>query len=755
MAGRRGDVQERTMTHRTDQRLLHGFRDELQSERLLPGLTSGALMGIKEVIFALSIGSLIFSGDLAPYLAYGIGIALATQVVMLIGVALGSSVPGVIGGLQDSPAVILAVIAAALVDGLSAASAEEQLATVLVAIAITALLTGLFLLALGAFKLGGLVRFIPYPVVGGFLAGTGWLLVQGSFGVMTGTPFSLANIPLLFQPDLLVLWVPGVLLALALLFGQRHIDHFLTMPAILVGAIVLFYLGLLVTGMSFDQAVNRGLLLGGVSSEAIWQPLVLQSLLAANWPAILEQGGNIAVVLLLSAVGLLLNASGIELAIRRDVELNRELRVAGLANILCGLGGGAVGYHALDLSTLCFRIGARGRLPGLLAAALCAIVLFAGTPLLAFAPVPILGGLLLFLGLDFLVEWVIDGWPRLSRADYAVVLLILVVIALTDFLTGVGVGLVATIVLFVLNYSRINVVHHALSGGEIKSNVERCTYHRRRLRELGQHTYVLELRGFIFFGTANTLLQKIRARVADTEQPQVRFIILDFRRVSGLDSSAVLCFVKARQLADAQGIVLVLTHTSGQISRLFEPGGLFEDDSGVRIFPDLDHGLEWCEDQLLEIEQVTLVDMPLTLRAQLMAGGFERPNAVRLNDFLERVEVEKGDYLVRQDDEADDLFFIERGMVSIYLELEDGNRVRLQKLGVGTIVGELGLYLGTRRTASVIADWPTTAYRLTHAALSEMKEKEPELAAAFHEYAARFLSERLVATNRSLEAVLR
>jgi len=742
------------MTQMPDRKLLHWLQDELQSDRLLPGLTSGVLIGVTEVIFALSVGSLIFSGELAPYLSYGIGIGLITAAVILIVISLGSSTPGVTGSSQDSSAAILAVIAAALVGTLSAAGVGDRLTTVLVAITITTLLTGLFFLVLGFFKLGGLVRFIPYPVVGGFLAGTGWLLAQGSFGVMADFPLTLSNIAALLQGDHLVLWVPGVLFALVLLFGVRRIDHFLAMPGILIGAIVVCYLALLVTGTSITDAMSRGLLLGGVSGQATWQPLVLENLLNANWAAILGQSGNIAIILILSVVALLLNASGIELAVQRDVDLNRELQVAGLANILSGLGGGMVGYHALSLSTLSYRIGAGGRLPGLVAGAICAVVLFAGSPLLAFVPKPILGGLLLFLGLDFIVEWVIDAWFKLSRADYAIVLLILVVIGAADFLIGVGVGLVAMIILFLLNYSRINVVHHALSGAEITSNVRRYAYHQRQLTELGQHTYVLELRGFIFFGTANALLEQIRARVADAEQPQVYFIVLDFCRVTGLDSSAVLSFVKGKQLAEAQGITLVLTHISEKIQQQFELGGLSKNER-VRIFPDLDHGLEWCEDQLLEIGLVTKKHLPVTLPAQLAESGFEKANTARLMKFLEKVQVEEGECLIQQGDEADALYFIELGEVSVYLELEDGRRVRLHTLGLGTTVGELGLYLGTRRTASVIADSPTIAYRLTRMALFEMREKEPELAVAFHELVVRLLSERLAATTRSLEAVLR
>jgi SulP family sulfate permease len=737
-----------------DQRFRHWLQDEFQSERLLPGLTWGALMGIKEIIFALSVGSLIFSGELAPFLSYGIGMALVTQAITMIGISLRSSAPGVIGTLQDSSSVILAVIAAALVGAPSAGGAEEKLATVLIAIAVTALLTGVFFLALGVFKLGGLVRFIPYPVMGGFLAGTGWLLARGSFSVMADLPLTLSNIAALLQPGQLILWVPGLLLALALLLGLRYANHLLTMPVILIGAIVVFYLALLVTGTSVDEAINQGLLLGEASGKAVWQPLALKNLLRANWGAILRQSGNMAIILILSVVGLLLNASGIELAIRRDVDLNRELRVAGLANALSGLGGGMVGYHALDLSTLNARIGARGRLPGLAAGAICAATLLVGSPLLAFVPKALLGALLLFLGLDFLVEWVIDGWSNLSRVDYAVVLLILVVIGATNFLIGVGVGLVATIILFVLNYSRINVVHYALSGAEIESNIRRLAYYQRALAKLGGHIYVLKLQGFIFFGTANALLEQIRTRVAEAERPPVRYIVLDFRRVTGLDSSAVLSFVKARQLAEARDITLVLTHVSEEIQGQFEWRGLYE-DKRVRVFPDLDHGLGWCEDQLLKTEQVTMKKVPATLHEQLADNGFEKVNTDRLLAFLERVNVEAGETLIRQGDEADDLYFIEQGTVSVYLELEGGNRARLHTFNMGTVVGEMGLYRGARRSASVVADSPTVAYRLTRTALLEMKEQDPGLAASFHELVARSLSERLAATTRSLEAVLK
>lgn len=739
----------------------HGFmewvREEIQPKNLLPGLMMGTMTGMLEVIYALSIASLIFSGDLAVYLPYGFGISLVSSVVLLIGTALISRIPGVFSSSQDSPTVMLAVVAAGLVGSLALHPGPEKLVTVLVAISLTTLLTGCLFLILGYFGLGKLVRFIPYPVMGGFLAGTGWLLAQGAFVVMTDSNLTLANLPTLIQPSQILLWLPGILFSLALFFGMRRFDHFLTMPAILLGTIVLFYLAFLLTGTSIQEATARGFLLGKVGGDAVWQPLALGNrLLSANWGAILGQSSNIAIVLVLSVVGFLLNASALELTNRQDIELNHELKSVGYVNIVSGLLGGLVGYHMLGDTALNYRVGARGRLPGILTGLVCALTFLLGSSLLAYLPKQILGGFLFFLGLDFLVEWIISGWKKLSRSDYFVMLLILIIIASTNFLIGMGVGLAATIVLFVVNYSRINVIHHALSGAEIKSNVERCAYHERVLSEkLGQHIFVLELQGFIFFGTANSVLERIRARLADADQPGMRYLVLDFRRASGFDSSTSISFLKCKQITESQKIELVLTHLSPEMQHRFELDGLSEDQPGIRIFPDLDHGLEWCEEQLLELEQVTSLHTPITLRAQLADSGFEKANTTRLLNYLERVTFAAGDTLIQQGDPADRLYFIEMGVVSIQLELSNQKRVRLQTLGLGTAVGESGLYLGKTCSASVIADSPVTAYLLTRAALSKMKLQEPDLAASFHEYSARLLSERLAATTRTLEAMIK
>jgi len=622
---------------------------------------------------------------------------------------------------------------------------------VLIAIAVSTFLTGGFLLAMGVFKLGGLVRYIPYPVVGGFLAGTGLLLAQGSIGAMADYPLTVSNLPALLKTDQIILWLPGVFCAAVLFLGLRNIKHSLAMPLLLIGLLVLFYLGLSISDVSIERARQMGLLLGQVGAVQ-WRPPSPALLLAADWRAILGQVGNIAVLLAITLVSLLLNASGMELILRKDTDLNQELRAAGIANLLSGLSGGFVGYHSLSLTVLSQRIGGRARLPGVAAGLTVGAVLFAGASLLSYFPKALLGGMLLFLGLEFLVEWVIHGWRRFTHIEYAVVLLIMIVIAASDFLVGVGVGLAVMVIMFVVSYSRIEVVHHTMSGREIQSSVERPASLRRALIQRGEQIHILALQGFLFFGTANALLEQVRGRIDNPKSAPPRFIVLDFRRVSGLDSSVVLSFAKVRQLVESRQITLLLTAAGPEILESLQVGTNAGEDAVVRIFPDIDRGIEWCEEQIIAQEGLADALQPKNLMEQLVDGGMPEPMVLRLMNYLEPIQLATNEYLIHQDDSADQMYFIESGRLTVYLEKDGKKRIRLRTLQSGSSVGEMGLYRRQKRVASVIAEEDSLAYGLSLRSLEEMKTRDPELAVTFHEMIARFLSEILTISTRIIEA---
>jgi SulP family sulfate permease len=728
-----------------------------QPQKLFSGLTAGLIVGITDVSVEISLAALIFSGVLAPYVANGIGFVLFGAFAILLLGAITSSIPGTMTIPQDTPAAILALIAAGVVGNMSAtATLDETFTTAVAAIILTSLLAGLIFLLFGRFKLSGFARFIPYPVVGGFLAGTGWLLAKGAFSVMTDMPLTLDNFALLFRTDVLLRWLPGLIFALALLLILRRSSHFLIIPGMLALGIGLFYIALALAGISISQAAELGWLLGPFKQKALFQPLTFSSLAQVDWSAILSQVDKIGAVIVLSLISLLLNVSALEVAVKEDIDMNRELQSAGLANLVAGLFGSPVGYQALSLTVLAHRLNAKTRLAGVFAALVCGSALLFGASLLSYFPKPILGGILLFMGLSFLVEWVIDARARLPRIDYLLVLMILIAIASIGFLEGIAIGVLAAVVMFVVSYSQINAVKHTLSGENYRSKVERPLVHRRTLQKRGGEIFILRLQGFIFFGTAQKLLDRIKERLNNSSFPRLRYVILDFRQVVLIDSSAVFSITRMKQLAEAQKIHMVWTNLTPAITRLLEKGGLVDEaDDSFIILPTLDHGLEWCENHILAAQGVTdLTGVIEKIERQLGRALPDLKDVKRLTKYLEKREVKQDEYLMHQGDQPDEMYFIEAGLISVQLELPDGKIMRLRSMRGGTTVGEMGMYLGNTRTASVVADRASTVYRLSKSTLKEMEKKDPEVAALLHQWIASLLAERLAENNRTIEALL-
>ncbi len=235
---------------------------EASPKSWLPDLFSGTISGALTVTHSIAMAALVFSGELSPYLPTGIGMALSGAFLVGAIVALKASFPLMIAGPQSTSSVIIALSASALATRLSAeGSVDKVFPTVFVFIVLISLMVGLFLFTLGRFHLGTLIRYVPYPVVGGFLAGTGWLLCAGSIGFMTGEALSLQNLPRLFQSDSVVVWLPGLIIAFVLLVTSRLYKGVLVLPSVLLTAVVLFYLALWISDISLAQAGLRGMLL--------------------------------------------------------------------------------------------------------------------------------------------------------------------------------------------------------------------------------------------------------------------------------------------------------------------------------------------------------------------------------------------------------------------------------------------------------------------------------------------------------------
>ena len=359
-------------------------------------------------------------------------------------------------------------------------------------------------------------------------------------------------------------------------------------------------------------------------------------------------------------------------------------------------------------------------------------------------PRAIVGGVLVFVGLGFIVEWVWDKRRSLPTSEYLVVLLILATIVVRGLLPGVAVGLVLAVVLFAVNYSRLEQVSEVEFGETYRSNVDRPLAERESLRSHGEGVQILRVHGFVFFGTSSGLLERIRKRV---EAGGLRFLLIDLRSVTGMDSSAVMSFRKVAQLAEGHGFQLVLTGGPEAVWARLERGGVVAADGVVRFEPDLDRGLQRCEDALLD-EVAGSVEGTLE-QAETLAG---LPPG--LEPYLERMPLPEGTTLIRQNDAPDDVFVLESGRLSVEMVTPEGTRLRLRAVRPGVVVGEIAMYTGVPRTADVLAETPSVVLRLSKASIERLEAEEPELAASLHRWLAQTLAERLSDTLRSFDALL-
>jgi len=718
---------------------------------IVPSIIAGIIGGIIKIVVAMAFSALIFTGTLAAYLPQGIGIVLFGFFLFAVISIFTASYPVNINTPQDIPIAIIALIATTVMATSGKDwDADTSFQFIFVTIALTSILVGIFFFILGTLKLGKLVRFIPYPVVGGFLAGTGWLIVKFAFIMTAGMGLSLANLVSLFDQAILSKWFPGLIFGLIMLISSRYIKHYLLIPALIAIGITSFYAIMFFYGFSFTHLESNGYLLGPFPEGGLFQGSPLKYLSDFKWSIFLEQLPAIGTMMILNAISVLFNYSGLEIIIKKDLDLDQELKTTGIGNIIAGLGGAPPGHLSLGGTLLAISIGSKSKLTNIVIALLCAITLFFGSAVLSFFPRIILGGLLFNLGLSFLVDWLYSTWSRVPKTDYTIILLIFLVIGTVGFLEGVITGLLMSVILFVVSYSKVEIIKHELTGKTFHSNVERSESIKNIIDDSGDQTLILPLQGFIFFGSANRLLERIKLHLQSQNENNLKYLVFDFKQVTGVDSSTINSFNKLRILAELDNFQVLFCNLTPEIISQFEVEGLFADSMDLFLkFEDLDHGMEWCEEQIIsetkigsnkqkeEIDEIKL---------------FEKKFADLLI-YFESKDINQNTTLIEQGSNPDGLYFIKSGRVTVELR-SSNNKIRLKSMSTGTVVGEVSLYLKTQATASVISNTDCKTYFLSHENFEKLNKENPERAAELHTYIVKLLSDRLAKSNATIQALM-
>ncbi len=716
----------------------------------LTDVFAGTICSVLSIAYCLSYAALIFTGPLEHLLSYGVAVTFLSAAVGGSIVALRSSLPFAIAGPDSNISVVLAALVAAVVQRLVANGSTDLLEPTLIAMSLATALTGLLLCVLGFTRAGRAIRFVPYPVIGGFLGATGWLMVTGAIQVVANQRPTLTNIGAFVDAAIAAKLAAGLGVAITLQLMLRRSKSPFILPGVLLAAFAAAHLVLLSIGSTLVDAQADGWMFRPQAVAGLTLPWKLGALHSFFWTALPTFAGDLLAIMFVTIITLVLNTTGIEIATRTEANIERDLKVLGFANLLTAALGGYVSCTSLSRSMLVRMAGATSRISGLTVAAISAAVLIADPGFIGYVPKYVLGGLLFYLGAGLVYQWMIQSSRQLLRIEYLSLIAIALLIINWGFIAGVLIGVVIGCATFALSASRVNAIKFSFDGSEYRSSLDRGPHEQSVLADHGREIQGMALQSYLFFGSANRLYQHVKALLA--RQPDCRFLIFDFRRVTGIDSSATQSFAQIKQAATKAGARIVLVNLTQELERAFRSARFISND--ITTTPDLDRALESCEHEIIAAHRGEGSETR-SLRAWLSEALGNPQLADCLAEYCRRLEVQAGDVIARQGDAAASMHFILEGRVGIIVDMGDGRTMRVRSLGRHTTVGEMGLITRSPRSATIQAEAPSVLYELDADAFERIKREQPALSQALLGYVVSVMAERLNFANRAIGVLQR
>ncbi len=397
---------------------------------------------------------------------------------------------------------------------------------------------GLIQILMGFLKAGGLVRFIPYPVVSGFMSGIGVIIILLQIAPLMGTPPTPSPIESLIQLPTTLAQVN--LQALALGIGSLCIVFFtpIRLSRLIPSPLIaLIFMTLLSVTTGFTVPVIGDIPMG-------LPELVIPQFSIQTWTTILVLGATLA---MLGSIDSLLTSLVADSITRTRHQPNRELIGQGLGNILCAFVGGLPGAGATMRTVVNIKAGGSGRTSGAVHALFLLTLLLGAAPLASQIPLAVLAGILVKVGLDILDYRLLKRLKNSPRPDILVMGVVFGLTVFVDLIAAVGVGVVLSMGL---------IIHRliALSSFNVWSDTENTATDNPN--GIKSHTRVLEIKGVFFFGSASQLIDRVDQLLG------TQTVIIQCQRVPFMDLSAIFTLEEMVESLQSQSIrvMVVVSH---------------------------------------------------------------------------------------------------------------------------------------------------------------------------------------------------
>ena len=454
-------------------------------------------------------------------------------------------------------------------------------------LALAVMMAGVMLIAVGALKMGRLLKFFPYPVVAGFTSGIAVIIFCGQLNEFLGLGLKMpGHVPqqltVLATHLLSVNWHAFAIgiLSLAIIYLWPRLTK--RVPASIVAVIFTALLAYFAHWPVATIASRFGAIPSG------WPGLHFPDISLDLMRQLMVPAFTIAA---LGAIESLLSAMVADGMAETHHDPNQELIGQGIANILSPLAGGIAATGAIARTAANIRNGGRTPLAGIVHSLLLLFVVLIAAPLVGYIPLATLSAILLTVAVRMAeAHTFVELW-RGPRSDFGVMTTAFGLTVVFDLTIGVGAGMIMAIVLFLRQMESVS--HIRLVTPE--SEPEGTGTHSMRGKDIPKGVVLYRIEGPLFFAAAENLEQALRGSGGTPKA-----VIFRMRNVPAMDASGLHAFRIAIQKLRRDGVRIFLTAVQPQPMKVMFESGLVDWLGAEKFCADLDQALAKARQMLTE-----------------------------------------------------------------------------------------------------------------------------------------------------------
>ncbi|KAA6425635.1 MAG: Sulfate Permease Family [Trebouxia sp. A1-2] len=726
---------------------------QTRAAQVQAALLCGVINSIITIPVMTSFAAIIFQDHFfQPVLGQMVKLVFLSSGVHQLTFSIKSTLPFAVGQVQDVGLIFLSAMATSIVETCSKAGKDSAttLGTVLLTLLLTTFLVGVLIILTGTLKLASLVQYVPLPVVGGYLGYVGYFCLASGVSLASGVNVDSPQTWLqLLHWDPAMKLAPAVVSTLLLMLVMSRFRSPWALPAVLIFIPGVFFVVLACLHKSLAQAQDGGWVArpqGDENSGPFWEIYSLYnihdlSFRGIYWAVMPRQIPTALALFFVVAFGSSLDVAAIQQDSPEPLDYNRELVTVGWSNVATSVAGaGFTGSYIFSQTIFTMRAGVNSRINGYIVSLLMLAIFAAPFSVIEYLPSYFFGSLMIWIGWEIARDWLFLAVYRVRGVEYGLLVATFVAIMVMGLELGIAAGIVAASLLFAYNYSKVpvgpNVLVTAFTVVPSRSGAVRTFEQRTVLEQFNPRCVAVSLSGYIFFGSSVKISDKVlevaKATLSDAsvlldsligdDQPNgsssdtffegsvrerfqaaasvsPRFLLLDFRRVQGLDATAARTFHSLRSALERLGVELVLTHlptTRPHIRQLLMAHGVIVESAvsdahqdahavhqGCRAFDHMEAGLQYCEERFLEVALHYKLCKPRQLHmnlSEVLRAHLELPHAIlpgpinyakaagELRAFMTVTHLQPGSPLFKQGEHSDVMFIVESGVVTCHMD---------------------------------------------------------------------------------------